>query len=72
MEKNEYDKLLEQNQYITQTQVKVNYTENIGRSLENTKNSNNQLKLKINGQTDRKNQYNYQDIRLLKKDEKIS
>lgn len=70
--KNEYDELLEQSQYITQTQVKVNFTENIGTSLENTKNSINQLKLKTNGQTDRKNQYNYQDIRLLKKDGKIS
>lgn len=72
MEKNEYDELLEQSQYITQTKIKVNYTENIGTSLENTKNAINQLKLKINGQTDRKNQYNYQDIRLLKNDEKIS
>lgn len=70
--KNEYNELLKQNKYTTDTQVKVNYTENIGTSSESTQNSINQLKLKINGQTDKNNQYNYQDINLLNNDEKVT
>lgn len=70
--KNEYNELLKQNKYTTDTQVKVNYTENIGTSSESTQNSVNQLKLKINGQTDKNNQYNYQDIDLLNNDEKVA
>lgn len=70
--KNEYNELLKQNKYTTDTQVKVNYTENIGTSSESTQNSVNQLKLKINGQADENNQYNYQDIDLLNNDEKVT
>lgn len=70
--KSEYNDLLQQNKYTTETQVKVNYTENIGTSSESAQNSINQLKLKIKGQTDKNNQYNYQDINLLSNDKKIS
>lgn len=68
----EYEKILKQNKCTTQTQVKVNFTENIGTSSESTQNSINQLKLQIDGQTDNSNQYNYQDIRLLNSDEKVA
>lgn len=68
----DYNELLQQNKYVTETQVKVNYTENIGTTSESTQNSMNQLKLKISGQTDNSNQYNYQDIYLLSNDEKVS
>lgn len=68
----EYDELLKQNKCTMQTQVKVNFTENIGTSSESTQNSINQLKLQINGQTDNSNQYNYQDIHLLSSDEEVS
>lgn len=68
----DYNTLLRQNKHTTETQVKVNYTANIGTSSENTQNSISQLKLKINGQTDNRNQYKYQDINLLNKDEKVA
>lgn len=68
----DYNELLQQNKYVTETQVKVNYTENIGTTSESMQNSMNQLKLKISGQTDNSNQYNYQDIYLLSNDEKVS
>lgn len=70
--KSEYSELLQQNKYTTETQVKVNYTENVGTSSESTQNSINYLKLKMTGQTDNSNQYNYQNINLLKNDEKIA
>ncbi len=71
-EKNEYEKLLEQNKYTTDTEVTVNYTENVGTDLENKENVINQLKLEVKGQTDNSKQYNYQDIHLLKNNEKLS
>ncbi len=72
IEKNEYNDLLEQNKYTTKTNLKINNIENIGTTLENSENSINQLKLEINGQTDKSNQYNYQNIKLLKNDESIT
>lgn len=68
----EYEELLEQSKYTTNTEVTVNYTENVGTDLENTENVINQLKLEVNGQTDNSKEYNYQDIHLLKNDEKLS
>lgn len=70
--KSEYDELLNENKYETETQLKVNYAENVGTSSENTQNSVNQLKLRIDGQTDKNNQYNSQDINLLRNDEKVT
>lgn len=69
---NEYDQLLEQNKYTTTTQMKVNYRENVGTSSESAKNSINQLNLEIKGQVDKNNQYSYQDINLLKNDQKVT
>lgn len=68
----EYEELLEQSKYTTNTEVTVNYTENAGTDLENTENVINELKLEVKGQTDNSKQYNYQDIHLLKNDEKLS
>ncbi len=68
----EYDAMLQQNKYKTESQIKVNYTENIGTTSENTENSINQLKLKISGQTDKSNQYNYQAIQLLNREEGVA
>lgn len=62
----EYLENLNQNKYTTEESIKVNYTENIGTSSENTNNSINNLELKINGQTDLNSNYNYKDIQLLK------
>lgn len=70
--KDESSELLEQSKYTTEMQAKVNYTENIGTSSESTKNSINQFKLEIAGQTDKSNQYNYQNINLLNNDENVA
>lgn len=70
--KSEYEELLEENKYTTNTEVTVNYTENVGTDLENTGNVINQLRLEVNGQTNNSKQYNYQDIHLLKNNEKLS
>lgn len=72
MDASEYDTLLEQNKYTTETQMKVNYTTNLGTSSENSQNSISQLNLKINGQTDSSKQYKYQDISLLSNEQKIA
>lgn len=68
----EYDELLKQNKHTTETQIKVNTTEGIGTTAENTQNSINSLKLQINGQVDPSNQYNYQDIQLFNNNEKVT
>ena len=62
-EKSEYDKLLDENKYTSNTQIKVNYTEGIGTSLENTQNDINKLKITMAGEIDKNNNYAYQDIR---------
>lgn len=64
-------KLME-NKSTQETQIKINYTQNVGTTSENTNNSINQLKLKINGQTDFKEKYNYQNIKLLKNDNDVA
>ena len=62
---------LEENKHIDKTQIKLNYTENIGTSLENTKNSVNRLKIDIDGQSDLENGYNYKNITLMDQDDKV-
>lgn len=63
---NEYDEQLETNPYTSNTQVKVNYIENLGTTAESTENSINSLQLTIDGQTNKQEQYDYKDIKLLK------
>lgn len=70
-EPDEYANKLKENKYINETEIKVNYTENMGTSSENTKNAINNLKLTIDGQTDRKNGYNYQNMNLLNNEDNI-
>lgn len=68
----ELNQLLQQNKYTTKTKIKMNYLEGIGTTSENTQNSIQQLKLNIEGHKDQKNQYNYQDIHLVKNDKDIA
>ena len=68
----EYNELLKQNKYTTNTQIKANYVKNIGTTSENRKNSINQLKLEINGQTDYANKYDYKDIKLINNDKEVT
>ena len=63
---NEYDEQLETNPYTSNTQVKVNYIENLGTTAESTENSINSLQLTIDGQTNKQQQYDYKNIKLLK------
>lgn len=72
IEKDDYRELMKQNKHTIENKVKVNYTENMGTTSENTKNPINQLKLTINGQVDNQNQYNYENIELLNRDEKVA
>lgn len=67
----EINSLLEQNKYTSNTDIKVNYTQNIGTTLENTDNVINQLKINAEGQTDKSNGYQYQDIKLLQEGNEV-
>ncbi len=72
LSENEYDNLLEKNKYQSETEIKVNFTQNVGTTLETMENPINQLKLQITEQKDAINNYNYQDIKLLKDKEQVS
>ena len=63
---NEYDEQLKTNPYTYNTQAKVNYIENLGTTAESTENSINSLQLTIDGQTNKQEQYDYKNIKLLK------
>ncbi len=54
------------NKYEENTEIKVNYTENIGTTSENTDNAINNLKVTIDGQTDKQNKYDYKNVKLIK------
>lgn len=69
--KTEYDELLKTNFYNVTSEIKVNYTQNVGTTEENNNNSINQLKMTIEGQTDNNNNYDYRNIKLLKNDEQV-
>lgn len=69
---NEYNQILQETKYITQTNAKVNFIENIGKTSEGAQNPINQLGLEIKGQTDKTNEFNYQDIRLLNSNEEVA
>lgn len=69
--KTEYYELLKTNPYNVTSEIKVNYTQNVGTTEENNNNSINQLKMTIEGQTDNKNNYDYRNIKLLKNDEQV-
>lgn len=69
--KTDYEKSLEQNKYTTNTQINVNYTENIGTTQESTDNAFNQLKIVADGQVDKINQYEYQKMNLYNGDNSI-
>ena len=67
----EINSLLEQNKYTSNTDIKVNYTQDIGTTSENTDNVINQLKINAEGQTDKANGYQYQDIKLLQEGNEV-
>ena len=68
----EYDNLLEQNKCTSTTDIKVNYINGLGTTLENTSNAINNLRINVDGQTDLSQGYNYQNIKLLNNNENIA
>lgn len=68
-QKSAYDQTLEENKFTNDTEIKVNYTAELGTSSENTDNVINDLALKLNGQVDKVNNYNYQKINLMHNEE---
>ena len=66
-----YKEELEKHKYTSEGQLKINYIENIGTSSESTQNPLNNLKIQTQGKVDNENEYNYQNIKLLNKDENI-
>lgn len=69
--KTQYDELLSQSKYLSNTQIKVKNIENTGTSNENSDNYINKLSININGQTDKINGYDYKDIKLFEDNKEI-
>lgn len=63
--------VLDNNKYTSELTGKLEYTENIGTSDENQKNPVNDAQLKISSKTDKKNNYYYKDIKIVKEDENL-
>lgn len=53
---------LNQNRYMSEIEGKIEYTQNVGTSDENKNNPINNIKLKINSNVDKINNYSYRDI----------
>lgn len=68
----EYDNLLNQNKYTSTTDIKMNYINGLGTTLENTNNAINNLQINIDGQTDIAQGYNYQNIKLMNNNENVA
>lgn len=58
--------------YEESSEIKMNFIENVGTSLENADNAINNLKITIDSQNDKENKYNHKDIKILKNDENLS
>lgn len=68
----DYDEQLKVTPYNDNIEAKVNYTQGIGTTDQNTDNSINQLEVTAEGQTDNTNSYDYRDVKLLKNDEQVA
>lgn len=68
VQENEYENSLQNTPYKTNTQIKANYTQNVGTTSENNNNSINKLILNIEGQTDKANNYDNKKIELKNQD----
>ena len=67
----EANELLQNNKYTSNTQGKVNYIMNKGLEDEKADNPINTIELKIDAQTDKTANYDYQDIKLVKQEENL-
>ena len=60
---------MQESKYISSTNIKFSCIENVGETTEDTLNSINNFNVSINGNTDKSNNYNYQEIQLLNNNE---
>lgn len=67
----DYNAMLENNKYLSSTELLANYTANAGTSNESTSNLVNNLKIDITGQTDKSVGFMYANMSLLKNNENI-
>lgn len=65
----EFNTKTKESKYISNTNIKFSCIENVGEATEDTSNSINNFNVSINGNIDKSNNYNYQDIKLLNKNE---
>lgn len=70
LKNDEYNNVFQSNKFRQISELKINYTENYGTTLENTDNAINKLKITIDGETNKENGYQYKDIKLLNNEEK--
>lgn len=67
----EYQKLLDNNKYLSNAELTANYSEKINTTEESTSNVINTLKLNMNGQTDKLNNLYYTNLALQKNNENL-
>ena len=67
----EVETMLSNNKYTSETEGKIEYTENKGTSGESKNSSVNDVKINVNGNIDNANDYKYYDIAISNKNEKL-
>ena len=72
LENTSYNETLDNSFYNTNIEAEAKYTQAIGTSSESSDNSINQLKITLEGQTDKINGYNYKNLKLLKNEEQVA
>ena len=70
LKNDDYNSVYKSGKYSKSSEVKINYKQNYGTTSENTDNSINKLKLKIDEETDLENAYKHQNIQLLNGEQK--
>ena len=65
----EFNIKTQESKYISNTNIKFSCIENVSEATEDTSNSINNFNVSINGNIDKSNNYNYQDIKLLNNNE---
>lgn len=63
---------LEGSKYVTNGQLEIKHTKNLGTTLENTDSDINNLKITIDGTSDKQSNYSYNNVKLYKADENIA
>ena len=72
LENTSYNETLDNSFYNTNIEAEAKYTQALGTSSESSDNSINQLKITLEGQTDKINGYNYKNLKLLKNEEQVA